>query len=160
MPDTLSEREVFVGRGAELVTFRQALTGGPAAPVMLYLHGPARIGKSALLRRFAAEAQADGRPVVAVDGHAIAAAGSRSRPRRPRPSTRTGCCCWWTGSSSARAWKPGCAPGSCRACPSTRSSWPRAVATRCSPTTGARCRCRDGWTPCHWRPEQGRPGQE
>ncbi|WP_236792503.1 ATP-binding protein [Amycolatopsis sp. GM8] len=74
MPDTLSVREkTLVGRVAELVTFRQALAGGPAAPVMLYVHGPAGIGKTALLRRFAEEARADGRPVVEVDGHGISA---------------------------------------------------------------------------------------
>jgi hypothetical protein len=74
MSDTLCVRdEVFVGRVAELVTFRQALSGGPAAPVMLYLHGPTGIGKSALLRRFADEARATGRPVVPVDGLSIAA---------------------------------------------------------------------------------------
>lgn len=72
MSDTLCVRgDAFVGRVAELVTFRQALAGGPAAPVMLYLHGPAGIGKTALLRRFADEARADGRPVVRVDGHSI-----------------------------------------------------------------------------------------
>ncbi|WP_431873354.1 ATP-binding protein [Amycolatopsis sacchari] len=72
MPDAATARdEVFVGRVAELAAFRQALAGGPAAPVLLHLHGPGGIGKSALLRRFTAEALAAGRHVVSVDGHDV-----------------------------------------------------------------------------------------
>ncbi|MTD56425.1 hypothetical protein [Amycolatopsis pithecellobii] len=74
MPDTLSVHEqMFVGRVAELVTFRQALAGGPAAPVMLYLHGRAGIGKTALMHRFADEAAAEGYAIVRVGGQDVAA---------------------------------------------------------------------------------------
>ncbi|MEV5407795.1 ATP-binding protein [Thermopolyspora sp. NPDC052614] len=55
----------FVGREEELAAFRAALYGGPG---VLYVHGPGGIGKSALLRRFAQEAAAAGRPVFRVDG--------------------------------------------------------------------------------------------
>ncbi|MFD7276303.1 ATP-binding protein [Streptomyces sp. NPDC059862] len=59
---------VFTGRMAELGLFRSALSGEAKAPAVLYVHGPGGIGKSMLLRRFAAEARAAGREVVEVDG--------------------------------------------------------------------------------------------
>ncbi|MFI6909935.1 AAA family ATPase [Nonomuraea sp. NPDC050394] len=55
----------FVGREEELAVFNTALHGGG----VLYVHGPGGIGKTALLRRFAREAAAAGRPVSMVDGH-------------------------------------------------------------------------------------------
>ncbi len=61
----------FVGRHAELALFRTALAGDPGACTVQYLHGPGGIGKSMLLRRFAMEARAAGRPVVEVDGRTI-----------------------------------------------------------------------------------------
>ncbi|MGP4043611.1 AAA family ATPase [Streptomyces sp. 2A115] len=77
---------VFVGREAELGLLRDALAGTPGAPSVLYVHGPGGIGKTALLRRYAHEARAVGRPVVHVDGRTVpgtpeafgrAAAGAR-----------------------------------------------------------------------------------
>lgn len=58
----------FAGRAAELELFRSALSGAAQGLAVLYLHGPGGIGKSMLLRRFAAEARASGRDVVEVDG--------------------------------------------------------------------------------------------
>ncbi|MFI7454324.1 AAA family ATPase [Nonomuraea sp. NPDC049714] len=81
----------FVGREEELAVFHAALYGGGCS--VLYVHGPGGIGKSALLRRFAHEAAAAGRPVSmvnghmmdghTVDGHAVgqSAAGSELVPR-------------------------------------------------------------------------------
>ncbi|MDN3025947.1 ATP-binding protein [Streptomyces sp. S.PB5] len=62
---------VFAGRAAELGVFRSALSGDGKAPAVLYVHGPGGIGKSMLLRRFAAEARAAGREVVEVDGRLV-----------------------------------------------------------------------------------------
>ncbi|MFF8973823.1 AAA family ATPase [Streptomyces sp. NPDC014995] len=65
---------VFVGRETELALFRDALAGRPGAASVLYVHGPGGIGKSTLMRRYANEARAAGRPVVHVDGRALSAA--------------------------------------------------------------------------------------
>ncbi|WP_203897898.1 ATP-binding protein [Virgisporangium aliadipatigenens] len=62
-----------MGRQAEVDLFRAALAGGPHA--VLHLHGPAGVGKSALLQRFADEATDSGRTVVHVDGRAAATPG-------------------------------------------------------------------------------------
>ncbi|CAM5522314.1 ATP-binding protein [Streptomyces aurantiogriseus] len=62
---------VFAGRAAELGIFRSALAGDAKGLAVLYLHGPGGIGKSMLLRRFAAEARAAGRDVLEVDGRII-----------------------------------------------------------------------------------------
>ncbi|MEO3796863.1 ATP-binding protein [Nonomuraea sp. B10E15] len=56
----------FVGREEELAVFTAALYGSRCS--VLYVHGPGGVGKSALLRRFAGEAAAAGRPVSMVDG--------------------------------------------------------------------------------------------
>jgi hypothetical protein len=61
----------FAGRVAELGVFRAALSGGAKPVAVLYLHGPGGIGKSMLLRRFAAEARAAGRRVLEIDGRLI-----------------------------------------------------------------------------------------
>lgn len=63
----------FVGREPELVLFRAALRGGPGSALVTFLHGPGGVGKSMLLRRFAAEARMADRPVVEVDGRTIEA---------------------------------------------------------------------------------------
>ncbi|MFC4466568.1 ATP-binding protein [Streptomyces xiangluensis] len=62
---------VFAGRAAELGVFRSALSGDEKAPAVLYVHGPGGIGKSMLLRRFAAEARAAGREVIELDGRLV-----------------------------------------------------------------------------------------
>ena len=67
---TAARDRAFVGRTAERALFRSALAGEPGASPVLYLHGPGGIGKSALLRRFAAEAERSGRLVVTLDGRA------------------------------------------------------------------------------------------
>ncbi|WP_162794658.1 AAA family ATPase [Nonomuraea lactucae] len=61
----------FVGRAEELELFRSALRGDPSAGAVLYLHGPGGVGKSMLLRRLAAEAEAAGRVVVEIDGRMV-----------------------------------------------------------------------------------------
>ncbi|MFD0395022.1 ATP-binding protein [Streptomyces nogalater] len=62
---------MFTGRAAELAVFRAALSGDEGAPAVLFVHGPGGIGKSMLLRRFAAEARAMGRPVLDIDGRTV-----------------------------------------------------------------------------------------
>ncbi|MFJ9038833.1 ATP-binding protein [Streptomyces sp. NPDC102406] len=64
----------FVGRRTELALLRDSLAGRPGAASVLYVHGPGGIGKSTLLRQYAKEARALGRPVVHVDGRALTAA--------------------------------------------------------------------------------------
>lgn len=66
-----ARRRTFVGRGQELEKFKAALAGGPDSPVLLFVHGPGGVGKSALLRQFAHEAEQAGRLVVQVDGRQI-----------------------------------------------------------------------------------------
>ncbi|MFF0087063.1 AAA family ATPase [Streptomyces canus] len=73
LADTLAQARMrnFVGRGEELDLFRGALAGGPGAPLVIVVHGPGGIGKSALLQRFAAEAGTAGRRVVTIDACTI-----------------------------------------------------------------------------------------
>ncbi|MFI9560310.1 AAA family ATPase [Nonomuraea endophytica] len=61
----------FVGREEELAAFNTALYGGGSS--VLYVHGPGGIGKTALLRRFAHDAAAAGRPVSMADGRTLEA---------------------------------------------------------------------------------------
>ncbi|MGV9356485.1 AAA family ATPase [Streptomyces misionensis] len=81
---------MFTGRTAELAVFRAALAGDEGAPAVLFVHGPGGIGKSMLLRRFAAEARAAGRQVLEIDGRIVQPTpeASNGRPRRlsPRPA--------------------------------------------------------------------------
>ncbi|HEX6027249.1 MAG TPA: ATP-binding protein, partial [Solirubrobacter sp.] len=60
----MHERAVFVGREAELAILRRLLTDD--GPVVVFVHGIAGVGKSALLHEFAKEAS-----VVALDGETI-----------------------------------------------------------------------------------------
>lgn len=60
----------FVGREAELAIF-DAAPDDLAERRILYVHGPAGIGKSALLREFARRAVARSRPVCVLDGREI-----------------------------------------------------------------------------------------
>ncbi|MFD6533785.1 AAA family ATPase [Streptomyces sp. NPDC060184] len=68
---TTARERAFVGRSHELGRFRAALTADPSAPSVLFVHGPAGVGKSTLLRRFADEALTAGRRLARVDGHHI-----------------------------------------------------------------------------------------
>ncbi|WP_154792760.1 ATP-binding protein [Occultella kanbiaonis] len=71
-PDRLSEelartRELgFVGRAAELRSFRDALAGTSASRI-LFVHGPGGIGKTTLLDAFSRHARGAGREPVYVD---------------------------------------------------------------------------------------------
>ncbi|NJP31936.1 ATP-binding protein [Micromonospora thermarum] len=77
--ETLADRlrqiraATFVGRDDEIAMFRSALDrpAETAGFAVLYVWGPGGIGKSALLRRFADEAEAAGRDVTRVDGRMI-----------------------------------------------------------------------------------------
>jgi hypothetical protein len=61
-----ARNRAFVGREAEMESFREALTGDSVF-TFFYVHGPGGIGKSTLLRRLAAEAERAGRPLVRMD---------------------------------------------------------------------------------------------
>lgn len=65
---------MFVGRETELALLRDALAGRPGAASVFYVHGPGGIGKTALMRQYANDARAAGRPVIHVDGRALSAA--------------------------------------------------------------------------------------
>jgi AAA ATPase domain len=65
--------ERFVGRQAERELFESALEGGGQAFSVLFVHGPGGVGKSSLLGLFAELARQRDRPVVAIDGRAVAA---------------------------------------------------------------------------------------
>ncbi|WP_344415241.1 AAA family ATPase [Amycolatopsis minnesotensis] len=65
--------EGFVGRAEHRRAFAAALRGEPDAARVLLIHGPGGIGKSALLRRLADDAEAAGRSVVRVDGEYVMA---------------------------------------------------------------------------------------
>ncbi|MEV7386749.1 ATP-binding protein [Streptomyces sp. NPDC091215] len=67
-----ARERAFVGRDAELSHFRTALAREPGARPIHYVHGPGGIGKSMVLRRFAAEARRLGRPVAEVDARTVA----------------------------------------------------------------------------------------
>jgi hypothetical protein len=70
--DVLDEarRRTFVGRGAELTRFDDAL-GGRSTRRLFLLHGVGGIGKSTLLDEFRARALAAGRPAVLLDGREV-----------------------------------------------------------------------------------------
>ncbi|KIF73401.1 hypothetical protein QR77_04300 [Streptomyces sp. 150FB] len=80
----------FVGRADERALFRSALDGGPDACVVLFLHGPGGIGKSALLRRLADDALAAGRPVVRVDGRTVGPSADRFADEARTATTTSG----------------------------------------------------------------------
>jgi Holliday junction resolvasome RuvABC ATP-dependent DNA helicase subunit len=63
-----SRRRAFVGRRAEMELLLAALAGKPDSPAVVFLHGPAGIGKSTLVRLFADECRVAGRHVVHLDG--------------------------------------------------------------------------------------------
>ncbi|MFC5835281.1 AAA family ATPase [Nonomuraea insulae] len=63
-----ARERAFTGRKEELAAFDSALLSGGQ---VLFVHGPGGVGKSALLRRFAQQAVAAGRPVTALDGRTL-----------------------------------------------------------------------------------------
>ncbi|HEX5165148.1 MAG TPA: ATP-binding protein [Thermomicrobiales bacterium] len=66
-----ARRGRFVGRHAELDTFRSALLA-PAPPfAVLYLYGPGGIGKSSLLREYARIASEVDKPAFRIDGRNV-----------------------------------------------------------------------------------------
>jgi len=69
--DLLAQRamESFVGRTDEKAVLFQMLEAG--APLVLFIHGIAGIGKSRLLEAFSVQARAQGAPVVCLDCRAI-----------------------------------------------------------------------------------------
>jgi hypothetical protein len=62
-----ARRRHFVGRTAERTLFESALTAAELPFVVLHLVGPGGIGKTTLLREFAALAEATGIPVIYLD---------------------------------------------------------------------------------------------
>lgn len=64
-----SLRTALVGRDAELASLRQLFS--PDGPVVAFVHGPAGIGKSALVDAFAADAADDGIEVTHLDCGAV-----------------------------------------------------------------------------------------
>jgi energy-coupling factor transporter ATP-binding protein EcfA2 len=63
----MARRRGFVGRQAELRRF-SALLAEPAAPRVIFVHGPAGVGKTTLLHQFAWLAERSARRAVWVDG--------------------------------------------------------------------------------------------
>src|SRR5262245_8664240 len=70
MKDLLAqrERETFVGRRTELETRAGSFEDGPR---VIFLHGIAGVGKSALLSVFSEQARANGAAVISLDCRAI-----------------------------------------------------------------------------------------
>lgn len=66
-----SEATLFVGREAELQALQGAVERARSKPVALYLHGPAGVGKSALLRVFARWLRTRGTSAVVLDASAM-----------------------------------------------------------------------------------------
>ncbi|GAA1954665.1 AAA family ATPase [Amycolatopsis minnesotensis] len=69
----LFRHQGFVGRIAQRRVFASALRGEHDAPRVLFVHGPGGIGKSALLRRLADDAEDLGHTVVWVNGEYVLA---------------------------------------------------------------------------------------
>jgi hypothetical protein len=65
----------FVGRAAELELVRAALATDPPPYALLHVHGPGGVGKTALLRRWASEAEQAGRTVIALGGRRLDVSG-------------------------------------------------------------------------------------
>jgi hypothetical protein len=67
----VERRRTYVGRNAELTLFGTVLTADHPAFSVLHVHGVGGVGKTALLQRFAEQADGAGRPVLLVDGHDV-----------------------------------------------------------------------------------------
>ncbi|WP_410672171.1 ATP-binding protein [Amycolatopsis sp. cmx-4-68] len=76
----------LVGREPERAVLDRMLSGAADAPVVAYLHGPGGIGKSALVRYAAAQAELAGRRVVHVDARFLDA-----DPRRLEEAAALAC---------------------------------------------------------------------
>lgn len=68
---TAIRRRFFVGRGAELELFRQALLAEESLFAVLHLFGPGGVGKTTLLHEYAGLAAEHGRPAYRLDGRDI-----------------------------------------------------------------------------------------
>ncbi|MFH8693504.1 MULTISPECIES: ATP-binding protein [Streptomyces] len=82
----------FVGRTGPLAAFTGALHSTSSAPgtsAVLYAHGPAGIGRTALLHRFAALARAEHRHVVEIDAAHVTSAPALTDQAR-EAATRSG----------------------------------------------------------------------
>ncbi|NJP31932.1 ATP-binding protein [Micromonospora thermarum] len=66
-----ARRQAFVGRATELAILGSALAAEPPGPAVVFIHGPAGIGKSTLLHRFADSCRDAGHPVVHLDGRLL-----------------------------------------------------------------------------------------
>lgn len=66
-----ARRRAFVGRRTEVELFREAIAADEPPFAVLHVHGPGGIGKTALLRRLAAEAEDAGRVTLVLDGRQI-----------------------------------------------------------------------------------------
>lgn len=75
----------FVGRGPETDAVLDALRGVPGAGPLLVVHGPAGIGKSALLRRLGDLAAAEGARTLLLDGGSDGCRGHLEQVRTDRP---------------------------------------------------------------------------
>ncbi|MEV5712997.1 ATP-binding protein [Amycolatopsis mediterranei] len=76
----------LVGREPERAVLDRMLSGAADAPVVAYLHGPGGIGKSALMRHAAGQAELAGRRVVRVDARLLDA-----DPRRLEQAAALAC---------------------------------------------------------------------
>ncbi|WP_240521577.1 ATP-binding protein [Amycolatopsis vastitatis] len=76
----------LVGREPERAELDRMLSGSAGAPVVAYLHGPGGIGKSALVRYAAGQAELAGRRVVPVDARLLDA-----DPRRLEEAAAVAC---------------------------------------------------------------------
>lgn len=68
-----ARRRAFVGRRTEIELFRAAISAEVPSFAVLHVHGRGGIGKTALLRRLAAEAEGAGRIVLFLDGRHVEA---------------------------------------------------------------------------------------
>ncbi len=106
--------QYFVGRHEELALFRRALAGEPGAPMVIVLHGPGGMGKSALLQRASPRRRAP--RAVPSSASTPVRSSSRRRPSRrrpPRSSSVTTLSCSSTTSSATGTWRSGYATASC-----------------------------------------------
>ncbi len=66
-----ARRRAFVGRRAEIELFRAAISADVPPFAVLHIHGPAGIGKTALLHRLVDEAEDAGRSALFLDGRHV-----------------------------------------------------------------------------------------